>query len=135
MAALCLVSTITCFAENPVPAEALPTKAQKFVTSNFERNEIVAVEMNNNTYMCLLDDGTVIDFKKNGTWDNVDCKTSSVPLNIIPRNILQYVYGNYPCCNITQVNKENRGYEVHLKTEEGRNIVVYVRHHVLLNRG
>lgn len=126
MAALCLVSTAS-FAENPVSPEALPVKAQTFVTSNFERNEIVAVEMNNDTYVCLLDDGTVIDFKKNGTWNNVDCKTNSVPLNFIPRNILKYVYGNYPCCTITKVNKENHEYEVHLTTEEGQIVTLSVR--------
>jgi len=135
MAALCLVSSTVSFAANPpLSAEELPAKAQKFVVANFERNEIVAVELNNNTYMCVLDDGTVIDFKKNGTWDNVDCCKNSLPLSFIPRNILQYVYGNYPCCTITQINKEKHGYEVSLVTEEGKTITLCMRHHVLLNR-
>lgn len=135
MAALCLVSTSACFAENPLPVEDLPVKAQAFVASNFERNEIVAVEMNSDAYMCLLDDGTIIDFKKNGTWNNVDCKNNSVPLSFIPRNILKYVYGNYPCCTITKVNKEKHGYEVQVTTEEGKNVTLNVRFHTLINRG
>ncbi len=134
MAALCLVSTTVSFAENPVSAEQLPTKAQAFVQTNFERNEVVAVEMNNDSYVCVLDDGTIIDFKKNGTWNNVECTNSSVPLSFIPRNILSFVYGSFPYCTITKVNKQNHGYEVQLLTEDGKTRIVSVRHHQLLNR-
>ena len=128
MAALCLVSSTVSFAANPpLPAEQLPAKAQAFVQDNFERNSIVAVESTTNTYMCVLNDGTIIDFNKKGTWSNVDCNQNSIPLNFVPRTLLQYVYGNYPYCTITKVNKDNHGYAVRLQTEEGKACTVNVR--------
>ena len=128
MAALCLVSSTVSFAANPpLPAEQLPAKALAFVQDNFERNSIVAVESTTNTYMCVLNDGTIIDFNKKGTWSNVDCNQNSIPLNFVPRTLLQYVYGNYPYCTITKVNKENHGYAVRLQTEEGKACSINVR--------
>ena len=128
MAALCLVSSTVSFAANPpLPAEQLPAKAQAFVQDNFERNSIVAVESTDNTYMCVLNDGTIIDFTKKGIWSNVDCNDNSIPLNFVPRNLLQYVYGNYPYCTITKVNKQNHGYAVRLQTEEGKTCSINVR--------
>lgn len=128
MAALCLVSSTVSFAGNPpLPAEQLPAKAQAFVLDNFERNSIVAVESVSDAYMCVLDDGTVIDFTKKGNWSNVDCNDNSIPLNFVPRTLLQYVYGNYPYCTINKVNKENHGYAVRLQTEEGKPCTVNVR--------
>ena len=128
MAALCLVSVTASFAGNPpLPAEQLPAKAQAFVQDNFEYNSIVAVESITDTYMCVLNDGTVIDFDKKGTWSNVDCNENSIPLNFVPRNLLQYVYGNYPCCTINKVNRGNQGYAVRLQTEEGKACTVNVR--------
>lgn len=135
MAALCIVSSTVSFAANPpAPAELLPAKAQAFVEDNFERNSIVAVESVSDSYMCVLDDGTIIDFNKKGTWSNVDCNTNSIPLNFVPRDLLQYVYGNYPCCTITQVKKENNGYVVRFQTEQGKLCAVIVRFLPLLNR-
>ena len=128
MAALCLVSFTASFAGNPpLPAEQLPAKAQAFVQDNFEYNSIVAVESTTDTYMCILNDGTIIDFDKKGTWSNVDCNENSIPLNFVPRNLLQYVYGNYPCCTINKVNRGNQGYAVRLQTEEGKACTVNVR--------
>ena len=128
MAALCLVTSTVSFAANPpLPAEQLPAKAQAFVQDNFERNSIVAVESTDNTYMCVLNDGTIIDFTKKGIWSNVDCNDNSIPLNFVPRNLLQYVYGNYPYCTITKVNKQNHGYAVRLQTEEGKTCLINVR--------
>ena len=128
MAALCLVSVTASFAGNPpLPAEQLPAKAQAFVQDNFEYNSIVAVESITDTYMCVLNDGTVIDFDKKGTWSNVDCNENSIPLNFVPRSLLQYVYGNYPCCTINKVNRGNQGYAVRLQTEEGKACTVNVR--------
>ena len=128
MAALCLVSSTVCFAANPpLPAEQLPAKAQAFVQDNFEHNSIVAVEAVSNAYMCVLDDGTIIDFNKKGNWSNVDCNNNSIPLNFVPRTLLQYVYGNYPCCTITRMNKQNHGYAVRVQTEEGKTCTINVR--------
>ena len=128
MAALCLVSLTTSVAGNPpLPAEQLPAKAQAFVQDNFEYNSIVAVESTTDTYMCVLNDGTIIDFDKKGTWNNVDCNENSIPLNFVPRNLLQYVYGNYPYCTINKVNRGNQGYAVRLQTEEGKACTVNVR--------
>ena len=128
MAALCIVSSAVSFAGNPpLPAQQLPAKAQAFVQDNFERNSIVVVESTDNAYMCVLNDGTIIDFTKKGTWSNVDCNDNSIPLNFVPRSLLQYVYGNYPCCTITKVNKENQGYAVRLQTEDGKPCSVNVR--------
>ena len=128
MAALCLVSSTVSFAGNPpLPAEQLPAKAQAFVQDNFERNSIVAVESTTDTYMCVLNDGTIIDFNKNGSWSNVDCNKNSIPLNFVPRSLLQYVYGNFPYCTINQVNRGSQGYAVRLQTEEGKACTVNVR--------
>lgn len=115
VAFVCLMTSTTCFADDkPIPVEKLPAAAKTFVQDNFTGKKILFAQKDWRTYECYLDDGTQIDFRKDGTWDKVDCKMAAVPEAIIPAAIQNYVKANFPDIVITKIDKERHGYDVEL---------------------
>ena len=55
-----------------------------------------------------------VEFFKDGTWKEVDCKYSAVPEAVIPEAILRYVKATYPDHKVVKIEKEDRGYEAKL---------------------
>ena len=69
------------------------------------------------TYEVRLDNGIEIDFDKNGAWDKVDGNYISIPAELIPEFIVQYVKANFPDTRILKIDKERGGYEVELSNK------------------
>ena len=115
MALVCLMVSNSCLADDkPIPVEKLPAAAKTFVQNNFQGKTILFAAKDWNTYECHLNDGTQIDFRKDGTWDRVDCNLAAVPVAIIPETIQNYVKANFPDTFITKIDKERHGYDVEL---------------------
>ena len=114
-ALVCLMVSNSCLADDkPIPVEKLPAAAKTFVQNNFQGKTILFAAKDWNTYECHLNDGTQIDFRKDGTWDKVDCNMAAVPVAIIPETIQNYVKANFPDTFITKIDKERHGYDVEL---------------------
>ena len=112
-----LVSNMAMADDMPIPVEQLPATARSFVQTNFKGKRILYAERDWNSYECHLDDGTSIEFHRNGKWDKVDCHMTAVPAGIVPPAIQQYVQTNYPGTVITKIDKERYGYEIELSNE------------------
>ena len=116
----CLFTTATvCHADDmPIPAAQLPAAAKTFVQKNFPGKTIAYAEKDaefmNTKYEVSLNDGTQIDFDKNGNWDKVDCHMVAVPAAIVPATIQQYVNANFAGISVVKIDKERHGYDVEL---------------------
>ena len=62
----------------------------------------------------LFANSSKVEFFKDGTWKEVDCKYSTVPEAVIPEAILRYVKATYPDHKVVKIEKEDRGYEAKL---------------------
>ena len=97
----------------------LPPKAQS-ILKNFAA-DILVIEIDNeifgNKYEVKLTDGTEIDFDKNGEWNSIDCKSTSVPKQFIPQKIEKYVTTNYKTAIISKIEKSPKGYDIELSNE------------------
>ena len=112
-----LVCNVAMADDTPIPAEQLPMAAKSFVKSNFQGKKILYAEKDWISYECELDDGTTIEFHRNGKWDKVDCHMTAVPAAIVPQAIQQYVQANFAGAVITKIDKERYGYEIELSNE------------------
>ena len=48
-------------------------------------------------YEVVFVNGEKAEFLKDGSWEKVDCKYSTVPTGIVPQAIKDYVSKHYPC--------------------------------------
>ena len=104
--------------ERPISPERLPAAAKTFIQQNFPDATISYAEKDgrliNVSYEVWLSNGTEIEFRGNGEWDNVDCRPNAVPEALVPAAIVQYVQTNYPGNLIVKIDKEHFGWEIEL---------------------
>ncbi len=113
-----LVANVALADDTPIPVNQLPAAAKTFVKNNFKGKTIASAEKDGTTYECRLDDGTKIEFNRNGVWDKVETNANSpVPARLVPRAIQQYVKAHYANSIITKIDKERYGYEVELSND------------------
>jgi len=104
--------------DRPITVGELPRKAQEFIQKFFPDEKVsfakVESDLFETTYEVIFTGGSKIEFLKNGDWKEVDCKYSTVPLAIVPQQIVRYVKGHYPDAAIVQIDRGRRDYEVEL---------------------
>lgn len=119
-AIICLftVNTICMAHDRQIPPEQLPAAAKTFIQKHFPGKTITKAEIDTEfmrtRYEVDLNDGTEINFNKDGSFDKVDCHTAPVPAAIIPAAIQKYVKTNFPGAMIVKIDKERYGYEIEL---------------------
>ncbi|MEG0807843.1 MAG: PepSY-like domain-containing protein [Alistipes sp.] len=122
-AALVVVAlTTSVFAKGrPITVAELPAAAQQFLKSHFANHEVSYVTMSDELfdkdYKVVLADGCRIEFAKDGTWEEVDCKRGTIPAAIVPQQISDYMIKHHPKRTISSIERDRRGYEV--KTDNG----------------
>mgnify|MGYP005608649501 FL=1 len=62
----------------------------------------------------VFTDGSSIEFNSSGEWTDVTCRQSTVPAEIVPAQIQNFVLKNHPSSTILQIEQFRYGYEVHL---------------------
>ena len=96
--------------DRPVRFDQLPAKAQAYVKKYFPQEKVALAKMEKD----FFDKKYEVEFFKDGTWKEVDCKYSTVPEAVIPEAILRYVKATYPDHKVVKIEKEDRGYEAKL---------------------
>ena len=66
------------------------------------------------SYEVIFTNGNKVEFGKNGNWEEVNCKYTSVPTAIIPTTIQKYVTTNYPDTRVLKIERDKKEYEVQL---------------------
>ena len=104
--------------DKPITVTQLPQTAQQFIKTHFPKEKVAFAKLERDfletTYEVLFTNSTKLEFNKNGEWKEVDCKYSTVPAQIVPAQIAQYVAQNYPDAQVVQIDRDRRDYEVKL---------------------
>ncbi|MCR5496306.1 MAG: PepSY-like domain-containing protein [Paludibacteraceae bacterium] len=114
------VSLFNVWADNnkPISFDQLPAKSQSFIKEYFSNDKVsLAVcekEFLEVRYKVILTSSAKVEFYKNGDWKEVTCKFCSVPEELIPSEILKKIKELYTNVKITEIDKDNREYEVKL---------------------
>ncbi len=92
-----------------------------FVGTYFPQVSIRKVERDGNKYEVELTDNTDIDFNLSFEWKKIDCDDSnvygSVPTELVPVQITDYVAANFPNNHIDQIEKKYYGWDVELNND------------------
>ena len=93
-----------------------------FVETYFSQTSIQQVKDENDEIEVKLADRTEIDFYLNYDWKMIDCEYSqvyvSVPTELVPAQITDYVTANYPNNHIDKIEKkQNGGWEIELDND------------------
>lgn len=96
----------------------LPAAAKQIVKKNFTGKTVALVKMESDltgkSYEVIFNSGDKIEFDRNGNWTDISCKSSQVPVLLVPAAIKNYVHKNYPGAAIKTIEKDRGGYEVKL---------------------
>lgn len=112
------VFTLRADNEKPIQVNQLPVAAQQFIKQHFADRKValakVETEFVSKSYEVVFADGDHIDFDSKGNWEEIECKSSSVPTAVIPTKIMEYIRENYPDTTVRKIEKDRREYEVKL---------------------
>lgn len=107
--------------DKPIKVNRLPDKAQQFIKQYFANNDVAMAKVESSwlekTYTVIFTNGDKVEFNKNGVWEEVNCKYSSVPAKVIPTAILNYVTANHPGERILKIERDKKNYEVKLSNK------------------
>lgn len=101
-----------------ITKEQLPSAAQQLLASHFSGLKILLVsedrEFVSRNYEVLFEDGTKLEFTRDGEWKELDCRKGGVPAALIPGEIKAFVGERYPDAEIIQIDRDRNDYEVRL---------------------
>ena len=121
--AFCFAATVfNASADNnkPIPFEQLPQAAQQFVKTHFADVKVTVTTIESGllekSYDVILDDGTKVEFDRNGEWTEISCRTSNVPTKVVPQKISAYLQTTFPKNAVKKIERDNGRYEVELQS-------------------
>ncbi|MGV3585391.1 MAG: PepSY-like domain-containing protein [Adhaeribacter sp.] len=121
IAAVCATFFMSsCEKEEVVKAEDLPQTAREFISNNFANETVTSVVKEesgkNISYDVVLNNGTKLDFNKEGQITEIDSQTK-LPDSVIPGPIRSYVQTNYATEHITGWELEGTNQDVELSNQ------------------
>ncbi|WP_164122364.1 PepSY-like domain-containing protein [Sphingobacterium sp. xlx-130] len=117
--ALLVVAVVANAQDKVITFAQLPKKAQNFVTTYYDADQVVLVKeeselLSGKSYDVKLRDGVKLEFDAKGEWTEVDAELKAVPVKIVPASILEYVKKSFPNNEIVQISRSSRKYGVEL---------------------
>ena len=104
--------------EKIIDKSLLPKAAQQFIDSHFAGADLLYAKEDSyilfSSYEVMLSGGVKLEFSNKGNWEEVNCRESAVPAEIIPQPTKDYIVKNYAGENIVVIEKNLYGYEVKL---------------------
>jgi len=100
-------------------ASVLPQQAQQTLKKAFPKATVNRVKVDHNLlgvndYEVVLNNGTEIEFTKNGEWKEVDCGHQAVPQTFIINPIKTFISKNHKGRTVVKIDKDDKCYEVEL---------------------
>ena len=121
VAVLCAIASLTsCQADDdkPISYSELPTAAQTLIQTYFQGKTIALTTVESGviskSYDVVFASGEKIEFDRKGNWTEISCKGSSVPTDLIPSAVLEYVERIYPDQCIVSIEKDQGETEIEL---------------------
>ncbi|MCH5330169.1 MAG: PepSY-like domain-containing protein [Alistipes sp.] len=114
-----LLAASAAFADKPVTTKQLPQQARTFLTQYYPSSSVIYAsterELFDRSYETMLEDGTVIEFTKDGQWYEIKApKGGRIPSAALPHKVAAYVKRIYPDAGVRQIEAERNKYEVEL---------------------
>ena len=104
--------------DKPISANALPAKAQTLLSQHFYGQKVMLATIESGvvsrSYDVVLQNGTKLEFDKKGNLTEIDCKQATVPDQLIPQAIRNYLKENYPAQAVKKIEMNKNEYEVEL---------------------
>lgn len=120
LSVLFIQSTVNAGNKVRIQFSNLPAKAQQMIAANFDKSKIAVIKKEGryfSSYDVIFTNGSEIEFNNNGEWEEIDCKRSSVPSNLIPSAIKNYLAKNYPNVRVVKIEKDRAKIEVELAND------------------
>ena len=113
---LCLAAiqiTIKAGNDKPIDFNELPAQSQQMIKKYFPDQSVALVKMerefSGKSYELIFTNGNKVEFDKRGLWKEINCKYTTLPLELVPAQITDYVNTNYPEVKITKIEKKGKG--------------------------
>ena len=106
-------------ADKPVSKSQLPQQARTFLATHYSDRPVSCATIDSGvfetTYDVALDDGTKLEFARNGEWTEIKSpRGGHIPASAVPSKIADYVGRNYPKAKVRQMEMDGRNCEVEL---------------------
>lgn len=104
--------------DKPISVNALPAKAQTLLSQHFNGQKVMLATIESGvvsrSYDVVLQNGTKLEFDKKGNLTGIDCKQATVPDQLIPQAIKNYLMANYAGQSVKKIEMNKNEYEVEL---------------------
>ena len=104
--------------DKPISVNALPAKAQTLLSQHFNGQKVMLATIESGvvsrSYDVVLQNGTKLEFDKKGNLTEIDCEQGTVPDQLIPQAIRNYLKENYPAQAVKKIEMNKNEYEVEL---------------------
>ena len=104
--------------DKPISVNALPAKAQSLLNQHFNGQKVMLATIESDviskSYDVVLKNGTKLEFDKKGNLTEIDCKQATVPANLIPQAIKDYLKDNYAGQSVKKIEIKRNEYEIEL---------------------
>ena len=120
LSALLVLTTCftACSGEKVITYLEMPLQAQRLIETHFAKADVSVVMMDrellSTDYEVRLNDGTKVEFDKDGELTKIDCGTKAVPEALIPEAVRSYVATNFPNTFITEWGRDDRRWKAEL---------------------
>lgn len=92
----------------------MPQSAQTLLKQYFADYVPLIVTVDWDDYTIRYETGEKVEFDKQGNWKEIDCRMTSVPVELIPEPIKAHINQTFPSSIILKIDRNRRGYEVKL---------------------
>lgn len=104
--------------DKPISVNALPAKAQTLLSQHFNGQKVMLATIESGvvsrSYDVVLQNGTKLEFDKKGNLTEIDCNQATVPDQLVPQAIKNYLMENYAGQSVKKIEKNKNEYEVEL---------------------
>lgn len=114
----------TSFARDRVTSDSnvLPAPAKEILNKHFPKVGVNHIKIDQNLvgqvddYDVILNDGSEVEFDRNGNVKSVDCGSTSVPEALVLKPIRDYVAKNFKGAKIVGIETNRKSYEIELSS-------------------
>lgn len=104
--------------DKPISVNSLPAKAQTLLSQHFNGQKVMLATIESGvvsrSYDVVLQNGTKLEFDKKGNLTEIDCNQATVPDQLIPQAIKNYLMENYAGQSVKKIEMNKNEYEVEL---------------------
>ena len=111
---ICLPLTLMADNDQVITFDRLPATAQTMLKQNFSDKVPLVITADWDDYKVMYTNGDKVEFDKKGNWRDIECKTSQVPADLVPAQIVANVNATFPGAAVTEIDRDRRGYSVKL---------------------